>query len=237
MSADHREVLELLGSYATGALSPAERDAVSWHLRDCSACTAELSVVQRVADRILDLEARSGTRVTPLPLRRAHRGPGPELPPGAPTPGGAERIFTRIARERRRDARRRAWTAVSGVAAAAAAVVALVVLGPLGPEPGGPPARALAFDLVPVGVTASAEVRDWGWGTQMDLDLEGLPADQQLTAWLERPDGSRVPAGSFTTTGAPLRMSLGAGANTTEAVALGVSDTAGTTLLRAPLGS
>ncbi len=111
-----------------------------------------------------------------------------------------------------------------------------MILGPLAADRDLPPARAVAFEVVPVGVTASAEVRDWGWGTQMELVVDGLPGDQDLTAWLERPDGTRVPAGSFRTTGDQVTMLLGAGANTTEAVALGVSDLAGTTLLRAPLG-
>jgi anti-sigma factor RsiW len=227
MSAEHREVLERLGSYAIGALSAAEHDDVTWHLRDCPSCRAELAQVRRVADRILDLEARSGAPARP--------GPGLRAVPG-PDPGAGDRLFARLARERRRDARRRTWTALSGAAAAAAVAVALVILGPLAVDRDQPPARAVAFEVVPVGVTASAEVRDWGWGTQMELVVDGLPGDQELTAWLERPDGTRVPAGSFRTTGDQVTMLLGAGANTTEAVALGVSDLAGATLLRAPLG-
>jgi hypothetical protein len=57
----------------------------------------------------------------------------------------------------------------------------------------------------------------------------------RLAVWLEQPDGTRVSAGSFTTTGGDLRMMLGAGTTTTDAVALGVSDADGTTLLQAPL--
>ena len=229
MSADHREVLERLGSYAIGALSEGERAEVEWHLRDCPSCSAELLHVRRVANRILDLDARGARLASGGPLR----------PVPSPPSGGADRLFGRLARERRRESSRRRWTTLSGLAAAAAVLIALVVVvvPSIEEEPDVPPVQPITFTVAPEGVTASAELRDWGWGTQMELVIDGLPGDQQLTAWLERPDGTRVSAGSFRSTGNQLTMRLGAGANTDEAVALGVSDAAGTTLLRAPLDS
>jgi anti-sigma-K factor RskA len=241
MSADHREILELLGSYAVGALSAAERADVEWHVEGCVPCAAELAHVQRVADRLLDLDARgAGHRVPDLPRPQSARQsrPTPLRPVPSPDPQAADRLFGRLARERSRENRRRRWAAVSSISAVAAAMVAVVVLylpTREAEEPDLPPAVPLTFEVVPAGVTASAELRDWGWGTQMRLEIDGLSDDQDLTAWLERPDGTRVPAGSFRSTGDALTMMLGAGANTDEATALGVSDAGGTTLLRASL--
>jgi hypothetical protein len=138
---------------------------------------------------------------------------------------------------RPRDVRRRRRLVVTGVTAVAvaavAAAIALVVA--LRPAPVTETPRTVAFTEAPPGVTATAELHDWGWGTQLYLEIDGLEADQRLAVWLERPDGTRVPAGSFLATDGELHMMLGAGANSTDAVALGVSDAQGTTLLLAPL--
>lgn len=210
MTAEHRRVREQLAAYALGA--EVDRAAVRAHLEGCADCRAELAELARVTDRL-----------------RLVDGPAPA--PAAPPEDVAERLFGRLALARRR-ARLRAGAVTT--AAAVVGALAVTVL-PREATPDLPPARPVAFTVAPEGVTASAELRDWGWGTQMVLDVEGLPRDERLAVWLEQPDGSRVPAGSFTTTGGDLTMWLGAGIPTEDAVALGASAADGTTVLRAPL--
>ncbi len=213
MSDDHRHVREQLGAFALGVVDDAERTAIQAHLDGCAGCRAELAQLQRVAGRLDMLQVLQGET----------------SPASPPQPAGpADRLFVRLAAERRRRSRGMA-AAVAGVAAA------LLILGVV-VSPRDPPAgRSVEFAVAPEGVTASAELRDWGWGTQMYLRISGLPSDQRLAVWLEQPDGTRVSAGTFTTTGGELTMMLGAATPTSDAVALGVSDEGGTTLLRAPL--
>lgn len=215
MDDDHRQIREQLGALALGVLDPAQRAAVEAHLDGCPECRAELARLERVAGALSLVS------------------PSAEPLPTAPQ-AVAERLFDELAIQRRRRQRRaRLWAATWAAAVAAVAVLAVVVLpqraAPV-PEP-----RAVAFVVAPDGVTASAQVRDWGWGSQVYLEIQGLPDDQLLGVWLQRPDGTRVSAGSFTTTGGDLRMTLGAGTATTDATALGVSDPTGTTILQAPL--
>lgn len=210
MSADHLQLRQLLGSYALGAVEPAQRTAVEAHLDGCEACREELAELDAVARK--------------LALASPRRPPRPPLPPGL-----GQRLFERIAAERRRRNRR---TSVLTAAAAASLLVVLAVFAPVEDDPG----RPVEFAVAPEGVTASATLRDWGWGTQLYLQVDGLPSDQQLAVWLERPDGTRVSAGTFRTTGGgELHMALGAGLSTSEATAVGVSHVGGETVLLAPL--
>jgi anti-sigma-K factor RskA len=210
MSDDHRHIREQLGAFALGVFSETERTAIQAHLDGCPDCRAELAQLRRIARRLDLLQGEAASADPPAPS------------------GQANRLFGRLAAERRRRSR----GVAAGIAGAAAAVLILgVVLTPSDPPPG----RSLEFSVVPAGVSASAELRDWGWGTQMYLHITGLPPDQRLAVWLEQPDGTRVSAGTFTSTGGELRMMLGAATRTRDAVALGVSDEGGSTLLRAPL--
>jgi len=216
MNDDHRDVREQLGALALGVVTPEQRAALEAHLAGCPECRAELARLRQVGDA---LSLLSGD---PLPV-----------PFEAPR-SVAQRLFTELAVQRRRRTRRaRTWAAAGASAVAALAVLAVVVL-PTPPAPA-PERREVVFAVAPAGVTASAEVHDWGWGSQVYLEIIGLPDDQLLGVWLQRPDGTRVSAGTFTTTGGDLRMTLGAGTATTDATALGISDATGTTVLQAPL--
>lgn len=216
MDDDHRDIREQLGALALGVADSEQRAALAAHLATCPECRAELARLEQVAAALSLLAAEP----TSLPV---------EAPLSV-----AQRLFSELALQRRRRERRaRAWVSAGAAAVAALAVLAIAVL-PSPPAPA-PDRREVAFVVLPTGVTAAAEVRDWGWGSQVYLEIQGLPDDQLLGVWLQRPDGTRVSAGSFTTTGGDLRMTLGAGTATTDATALGVSDPTGTTILQAPL--
>lgn len=216
MDDDHRQIHAQLGALALGVLDPVQRVALAAHLEGCPEARWELARLQRVAGALSLVAADAEPLAAQAP------------------PAVAERLFSELAVQRRRRQRRsRVWAGAGASAVAALAVLAVVVL-PTRAAPV-PERRDVAFVVVPSGVTASAQVHDWGWGSQVYLEIQGLPDDQLLAVWLQRPDGTRVSAGSFTTTGGDLRMTLGAGAATTDATALGVSDPTGTTILQAPL--
>lgn len=216
MSDDHRRIREQLGALAIGVADPRQRAALEAHLAGCAQCREELARLEQVAGALSVLAGEPAS-----------------VPFEAPR-SVAERLFTELAVQRRRRGRRaRVWASAGAAVAAALAVLAVVVLptrGAPAPQP-----REVVFLLAPAGVSASAEVRDWRWGSQVYLEITGLPDDQLLGVWLQRPDGTRVSAGSFTTTGGDLRMTLGAGTATADATALGISDPTGATILQAPL--
>ena len=82
--------------------------------------------------------------------------------------------------------------------------------------------------------TATLEARPWG--TQIRLDAEGLAPGQVQNVWLERADGSRVPAGTFTAVeGRQVHVTLAAALGRVQARAVGISGPDGTTVVRAAL--
>lgn len=216
----HRAVRERLASFALGALDADEHVAIQAHLDGCPDCRADLAAL-RPAAAALSLAD---------PARLAHT-------PLAPPPEFTARVLSALAAEgaaqRNRD-RRRALTRAAGALGAAAAVTALVVTLTLGTRPAGDP---VDFAVAPPGVTAMARLEDRAWGTQVHLEVAGLAAGEWHGVWLERSDGTRVPAGSFAGGGPrALRIDLAVSLDRGDAIALGVSTRQGEDLLRAPFG-
>ncbi len=210
---EHRQLRELLGSYAVGALSRREAERVQVHLDNCPECRALLEELTPVASALsaLDVDAVTGTA-------------GAEPPPVEP-------LLARLGQERRR--RRLRATAGALVATAAAVVLAVVLLS--GGESGEPPAPLAderPLRSLTEGVSGSVRLTDRDWGTQVSLEARGLPADRRLVLWLERADGTRVPAGTFNGIGdALLRADLAAGVRPRDTEAVGVSEAGGADLL------
>jgi len=230
---EHQRLRVRLGAYALGAVDGAERDMVARHVATCAECRAELVQLRRVADRLSLLRERPAD----LPEARAPR----------PT-AHADQDETVVALRPRAARRREGWRkeGLPVLAGTAAAAFVLLVGGlvngltqqrdPLdaaqAQESGPPP---VAFTRAPAGVTGTAQVRDWGWGSQIEVQISGLQGDRPHTVWLEQPGGARVPAGSFTPNGGDLTMTFGAGVTVAGSTALGVSDPDGATVLRAEL--
>jgi predicted anti-sigma-YlaC factor YlaD len=196
---------------AGGLLDSHERLTLQAHVDGCAECRAELAEIAPVARLLPNAD----------PDRVADQAiPGTRL---------TLQVFGAIAAERRARNRRRLTQAAVSLSAAAAVIVGLVVL--TGPDPG----RPVEFAQAPPGVTATATVEDRAWGTQVQLAVAGLADGVEHAVWLERADGSRVPAGTFTADGArTLSVTLAAAAPLAEAVAVGISDDTGDTVLRAP---
>jgi hypothetical protein len=138
-----------------------------------------------------------------------------------PPPGLADRVVAAVAAARTADARggaavadgwvegppvaRRAvpgsararaatrWWAAGGVLAAAAAVVVglLVVSGSDTDDQ-----EQFAFTLAPAGVEASYSLTEKPWGTEIELDVAGMP-DGRYWLWLTDESGVRSSAGTF----------------------------------------
>jgi hypothetical protein len=208
---------ERLAASLVGALGAEEEAALRAHLDGCWACRAEA--------------AELGAVVALLPLADVSR--IAELP--VPPAGLGDRIVSRVAGERSRsDRRRRRWfgAAVAGIAAATTLVALTFTLVTQGGE------AAVITLKGPPGVTASATVRAKAWGTQIELDVTGLPAEQTYGVWLEEPDGRRTPAGTFVSVGGRrMHMVLAAGLDLPAASGLGVSTAAGETILYSELAA
>ncbi len=149
----------------------------------------------------------------------------------APSP---ERLYgqiaTRLAASRTRK-RRRAW--VMGAAAAAVLVGVLVTAAVTSsPTRTGSQQVAIANDVVDGAITFVNR----SWGTEIHLQATGLTPGQQYNVWMERADGSRVAAGTFTgITGARVSVTLASALAQSHAVAIGISQPDGKLIVRAPL--
>lgn len=200
-----------LGMLAGGLLDDQERLALQAHLDGCPQCRAELAEILPVA-RLLPRADPERVMDQAVPASRL-----------------TLQVFAAVAGERRARNRRRLTQAAASLSVAAAFALGLVVL--TAPDPG----RLVEFAQTPPGVTATASLQDRAWGTQVQLAVTGLDDGVRHAVWLERRDGSRVPAGTFTADGArSLSVTLAAATPAGDAVALGISDDMGDTVLLAP---
>ena len=221
MTSDHcLQMRPLLGMYVLGRLDDREFVALRAHLDGCPDCRSELRDLSPVAAALS--EADPDRLTEPLPL------PPAALP---------DTIFGALDRERGRQRYRR----IGLVAAAASAAIGLAAGGFVlrGITVSGPPGQPVAFTALSPGVAASARVENRAWGTGISLDVTGLPQGGTYNVWLQRPDGSRMNAGSFIGGGdRTMSMQLAVGLPMSDATTLGVSapgdDRA---LLQAPLRS
>lgn len=214
--------------HALGRLDPAAAVALQAHLDGCPHCRAELRELREVAGALRQAD----------PERVAEE-------PAGPPPALHEAVFSAVDEERGRDRRRRATLlTAAATATAAAAVVLFVTLGGLftsqfTSQQSPTTAQPVAFTAEPPGVHASASLENRNFGTSVALDVTGLQQGQRYAVWLERPDGSRMAAGSFIA-GGPKKMSmqLAVGLPMPEVAALGVSTpTDRSPILLAPLRS
>jgi hypothetical protein len=199
---EHRTLREQLGAYALGQLDADARVAVRAHLDGCPACRAELAEIAPLADLLRRVDP---DRLTDQAAPPAHLG---------------EQVVRRVraqdadrdSRQRQPASRRRAWA----LAAAAALVAGIVGIGvgallDGGDEPGDVPLEPVVVSELVEGVDASAELIAHTWGTEIQLEAEGLVDGASYQAVISRADGTQVPAGTFIGTGADrMRCNLNA---------------------------
>ena len=170
----HDELRRSLGSYVVGALDPGERSRVELHLQDCATCRQEVAALAGLPGLLsrLSLQEATGSALAP---------PASLLP----------RVLAAVERERARGRRTvRRWQLAAGAVSAAAALTAVLsVVGVPGQDTEG---RAL---VAAADVTASgrAVLEQRPWGTEVRLQLAGLPTDGgTFTAWAADAAGRRT---------------------------------------------
>lgn len=210
---DHDELRRSLGSYLVGALEPVERAEVEQHLAGCDVCRGELASLAGLPglmSRLSAGEARTGTLEPPSSLL-----------PRSLAAVQAERAG------RRRHLRR--WQGATAAALAAAAVAVAVVALPGGSGSAGRPL------VVAAGSTSAGRVSYAArpWGTQVHLELRGLPRRGTFTAWAVDRAGTRTAAATWRATANGQADVIGAAAvERTSLTELRVSSDDGTVLLR-----
>ena len=214
-----------IGAYLLDGLS--ERDRLSFvaHLDGCPACRADTQELTAVVRQLGQLDA---TRLT------EDSEPEQWQPPArlrASVLGTLEQLESR----HRRTSRVRIGLVAAVLAIALGTAGALVLRGKDSDETerfrllAGPGVQG-----VPA-VSGYVEVGLSQIGTYVRFHARGLPQGQVYRMWFEKPDGSRVPIGSFWPAGAGkwLQAAATAGLERDAVAAVGASNEKGITVLRA----
>lgn len=208
-----RPFREQLGSLALGHLDDREATSVRAHLDGCADCRAESATLRAVAGML--------PLADPARVVEAADAPPPTL---------GDRVLSLVREERRLADRRRRSRALGAAAAVLLAVVlavSAVVLSPADP--------AVAVTLEPEAPEASAPIEavlaERPWGTEIRLEVRGLPAGESYAVWLREPDDDRVAAGSFRAGGGRDEVVLASSLPLGDTAGIGISDGAGNTMM------
>lgn len=232
----HRELRELLGSYASGHLPETEADRVRAHLDGCADCRAELDELRAVVRALGSVDVSSFTDPAPVP---------PGLGDGvrrAVAQARADHDADELGRRRAAADERRRRSRLRLVGAAAAVVVALGVGGAVGrataPEPPQPPLEAISMEVgADQQVTVeSADLVAHTWGVELRIVADGFAEGETFQAAFRTDDGELVPAGEFIGVGpAPMTCFLQSAALRQDVTQVVVTGPGGRTVLSSDL--
>lgn len=185
MTDNHDELRHLAGAWVLGGLDAADRVRFAAHLEACARCRAEV-----------EASAALPGLLRRVPQEAWQAGPVP----ADPTPA---RLLQALSQRRRRERRRAAGL---GMAAATAALVGGVVLGAAVDRDGAQnaPAPASVLALSPVAgqrTSGSARLEARPWGTQIALELHGLPPTGRYTLRVRSADGGEETGATWSATG------------------------------------
>lgn len=210
----------LFGAYVSSLLPRPEHEAIEQHVATCSLCSLEVARLSSVVRALMkaDLSFDSVDPTVPdLSNRRIEMA-----------------IFDRIDGERRRHRYR-------GIAAAVAASVLVVsgVTAALTLRSDKPSGDGLYLAMAyPIGGKAEVKLQEKKWGTAIEVTTVDLPDGFSYGVWLERSDGTRVPAGSFQSTGSrKMSLMLSSALQVSEAAAIGMTERTSKQEVRFPLSS
>jgi anti-sigma factor RsiW len=212
-----------LGAAALGGIDPAEEIALRAHLDGCAACRAELRDLTAVAHALASVPMESVTSA-----------------PAEPSRALGDRVFASVARERdtRRNRRTRRVLVGSGAfLSAAAAVVAIVLFIGVGGSAPGTSVLLKSPAGSPEVASAHATLRSKSTGTEVDVEVTGLPAGHYYWLWVTGDDGRRIAAGTFQGTPTAIEMRMLAAVPLSEARRIWVTDEARKIVLDAKLTS
>lgn len=173
---DHAVYEKWAAAYALGALESADRVQFEAHLAGCVSCRREMASLAPLPGLLVkagadDLESTIDPTVS------------------AQIEALARREFRSVAR------RERAWRGAAVVAAAAALLLGIVAVAGDGvaTAEAGVPARVVALEVD----TASVATITKGWGTEIEVELGGLPERRSYTLWVVDAQGEWSPAASW----------------------------------------
>jgi Putative zinc-finger len=195
------------GALASGDLPAAEEAALRQHIAVCAGCEKELASLTSVVSALRSADLSWVDHTSSLPI--------------VPTGRNLElAIFDRIDAERRRVRMRRLVVSVAASVLLIGGIVAGLALR------SSPPGDGLYVAMnYPLGGKANVELTEKKWGTEIQVRTQGVPAGVTWGVWLERPDGSRVPAGSFTSVAnEPMTLRLSSALQARKATAIGMTD-------------
>ena len=192
-----------LGVYVLGAIDPAERAQVEGHLATCRDCRDELAGLAALPALLARVTTEEALALA------AAEGPPAGLAGGQEAPPELLGTVIDLTAARRR---RRRWREAS-LAVAAALIVAVGVFGGLrlGSSPAPSPiASGVTYAGQPNGpwrvattsaggMSATVSYRSMGWGTQLAVEVHGIPVGTSCQLWVIGADGHRTLAGGWVT--------------------------------------
>jgi len=164
VTSNHEEFSEWAGAYTLGALEPDDRRAFERHLDDCPICSHDVRSFAPISGLLAQID-RS------------------ELDHVAST---ADAISSRIQIEQRRLRTSRKRWRVAALGTAAAALLALggfVVANNVASTEPGPPVNIAAAVTMSKAESTAVFTSARGWGTEISVELAGLPQREQYQLW------------------------------------------------------
>jgi hypothetical protein len=195
--------------------APAMSDDLAEHLAGCAECQATASEFRSTTTAL-------GHTTTPIAAHIAD----------PISSGFSARIAARVDLERQRHNRHRRLATAGAIAAAILLVVSMIAIRHRDSNE----VAGEQVALTSSGVHGDATLQPQAWGTQIHLAITGSTPGQRYNVWLERADGSRVGAGTYTgVRNSPISVVLSSALPAAEAVAIGISEPNGDLVVRAPL--
>lgn len=181
MTDEHDRYAQWAAAYTLGALEAEDRRTFETHLASCSTCSAELA------------------QLAPLAALIAKSDPGDIE--HHPDPDGAARLSAAAGAElralRQRGTR---WRRVAaGLAAASVLLLTVLVVDVGGGDPDPPPEQAASL-VSSVASRTHVAVSARAWGTEVTLDITGLPARDGYTLWTIDTSGEWTSAATWSPT-------------------------------------
>lgn len=200
MPTDHDDELhEWAGAYALGALDPDDRRRFERHLADCARCATQIGALVPIPGLLAQLDADD--------LDASIR------------PETADAISRHVQHDTQllRTSRNR-WR-LSAIATTAAIVIAVVAAVAIGSDDAATDVAVAASVTSSLAESTDVTTTMRGWGTQIDLDLTGLPVRPRYQLWAIDQDGTWSIAATWGPT--PTRRAAITGATATPPTRLG----------------